>query len=335
MASSTKDDSFQSGQKQDAICPVINENKNPPKDDFTDIASYNEQNTSTLDTFLYGATIRVAANGNASENVELNQGTSGTCTNDNGLAERTAGDKLIAIDYLNGGTNVDFHVLTWIDADHPTLGGNNGTCYVNRDPLPCWGANVQTLSANSAEGHVNQSAIAAADNGISGVDLVAGQFAEFGVDLTSAGIIPANSCTAFTQTVWESRASGSSFVSSTEDVSIEHHTIGNCTSEVSTQPQSSSDNSTFSNLANNASISAGTYVRDKATVTVTGTSVWRGNVDFYLCYSGTSTLTSCDPTGSNATQIGGDVAVGLGGTNPPGATATSDSTKVSNAGSYC
>jgi hypothetical protein len=101
VASSQSDDSFVSGQKQDTACPDTYQHGNPPKDDFTDVASYSETNTSTLHTYLYGATIRFTANGNASENVELKQGQNGNCGN--GLLARTAGDKLIAIDYLKAG----------------------------------------------------------------------------------------------------------------------------------------------------------------------------------------------------------------------------------------
>ena len=229
VANSTADDSFKSGQKQDTPCPVINTNKNPPKDDFTDVASFSETNGDSSSpqfrhTFLDGATIRFTANGSASENVELNQGTNGTCPGTT-LLERSKGDKLIAIDYTTGGTTVTFHVLTWIvDSSDPA----NATCFVKTDSPPCWGVNSQPLSANAAEGLTNQAAIMAANNKINNKDLVTGQFAEFGVDLTAAGIVPANTCTAFPQTVWESRSSGSSFVSSTEDVSIEHHTISNC-----------------------------------------------------------------------------------------------------------
>jgi hypothetical protein len=231
IAASTSDDSFVSGQKQDAPCPDVEGHKNPPKDDFTDVASYSDTNTTAaspqyLHTFLYGATIRYAANGNASENVELKQGLNGTCTN--GLLARTTGDKLIAIDYLGGGSSVQFNVLTWIDGTD----ANNPTCFVGNDLPPCWGAVKQTLSSSAAEGLASQSAISAANNPISGQDLVAGQFAEFGVDLTAAGIIPlptaGTACKAFPQTVWESRASGSSFVSTTKDVSVENHTISNC-----------------------------------------------------------------------------------------------------------
>jgi hypothetical protein len=332
QSNSNSDNSFTPGQKQDTTCPDTTGHKNPGKDDFTDVASFDERNTTTGETYLYGATIRFTANGNASENVELKQSAT-LCPGQptGGVTQRTPGDKLIAIDYLNGGTNVQFNVLTWIDGTDPT----NPTCFVSNDQPPCWGANVQSLAANQAEGQANQAAITAANNPISNQALVVGQFAEFGVNLSAAGIVPANSCQSFPQTVWESRSSGSSFVSSTKDIAIENHTIGNCQSSVSTNPQSSTDNSTFTDLANNASISSGTWVRDQATVTVTGTNEWRGNVDFYLCSSTTSTLTSCDPAGSNATHIGAQKPVGLGGTSPPGATATSDSTQVTNAGSYC
>ena len=227
-ASTSSDDSFMPGQKQDTVCPVIVQSKNPPKTDFTDVASFNETNFASGDTFLYGATIRFTANGSASENVELNQGKNGNCGTDpvtgTTLLARTTGDKLIAIDYTTGGTTVTFSVLTWIDGTD----SSNPTCFVKTDTPPCWGANVQTLSSNAAEGLTNQAPITAANNSINGAALVANQFAEFGVNLTLAGIVPANTCEAFPQTVWESRTSGSSFVSSTTDIALEHHLISNC-----------------------------------------------------------------------------------------------------------
>jgi hypothetical protein len=217
-AATNSDDSFTSGQKQDTVCPTIEGHKNPPKDDFTDVASFTEVNGDGQ-TYLYGATIRYAANGNASENIELKQGTSGTCTG--GLLARTPDDKLIAIDYLGGGSAVQFHVLTWIAT---------GACNVGSHTAPCWGADVQTLDPNEAEGGVNTTNISVADNPISSKALVAGQFAEFGVNLDLADIIPAGSCKTFSQTIWESRSSGSSFVSTTKDISIEDKDINNCAS---------------------------------------------------------------------------------------------------------
>jgi hypothetical protein len=219
LFSSGNDDSFTSGQKQDTTCPDVSGHQNPPKDDFTDIATFSETNGTTGDTYLYGATIRVAANGNASENVELNQGTNGLCTGSS-LFARVAGDKLIAIDYKGGGSAVEFHVLTWVDT---------GACFVGSDTAPCWGATVVDLSGSGfAEGGVNGSDISAANNPISNADIEAGQFAEFGVNLSGAGIISSATCNAFSQAVFESRSSGSSFVSSTKDISISPHPISNC-----------------------------------------------------------------------------------------------------------
>jgi hypothetical protein len=219
LAASNSDDSFTPGQKQDTTCPTIEGHKNPPKDDFTDVASFNEQALNG-DVYLYGATLRYAANGNASENIELKQGTSGFCPGSTTLLARTPGDRLLAIDYLGGGTAVQFHLLTWVAS---------GACFVANDPNPCWGASVATLSPAVAEGGVSTSNFTIAQNPISGKAIVAGQFAEFGVNLAAAGVIPNNgTCSSFSQTVWESRSSGSSFVSSTKDVTIEDHTITNC-----------------------------------------------------------------------------------------------------------
>lgn len=219
--STNSDDSFEPGQKQDTACPAITGHSNPPKDDFMDAAAYSETATSDTysgHTYLYGATIRYAENGNASENVELNQGTGGKC--DSGLYERVAGDKLIAIDYLNGGTNAEFHVLTWV---------TSGACYVSNHEAPCWGADVEEITGvDAAEGEVNQDPIAAGDNPLTDVALAAGQFAEFGINLTDAGIIAANVCTGFAGATFESRSSGSSFVSSTKDVVAVEHPISNC-----------------------------------------------------------------------------------------------------------
>src|SRR3954468_7274475 len=134
-AATTADDSWVNGQKMDQQCALVEQNKNQQKNDFTNIASYNET-AGNGDLYLYGGTIRVAANGDASQNVELNQvaGTAACPIN------RTAGDKLLAFNYLNGGTSLQLQVLTFIDAAHPTLGGNNGTCIVAQDSMPCWGA---------------------------------------------------------------------------------------------------------------------------------------------------------------------------------------------------
>jgi hypothetical protein len=177
ISNSNSDDSFTPGQKQDTTCPDITGHKNSPKDDFTDVASFNEQ-AANGDVYLYGATLRYAANGNASENIELKQGTSGFCAGSTTLLARTPGDKLLAIDYLGGGSRPQFHLLTWVAS---------GACNVGNDTAPCWGATVATLTPAVAEGGVSVTNFTAAQNPISGVPIVAGQFAEFGVSLAAAG----------------------------------------------------------------------------------------------------------------------------------------------------
>ena len=233
----TGDLHWKPGQKQDTNCPTLEPGGAPDKDSFTNVASYNETaftNNTLGDTFLYGATIRVAANGNASENVELNQnGGTASCS-----IPRTVGDRLIAIDYTGGGTSVAFNVLTWVNSPNSFTDSNgvtySGTCLVANHtgtaaaPAGCWSMTVTPIASSAANGMANQSTIAAADNGITGQQLLAGFFAEFGVNLTAAGIIPAGSCQGFAQAVWESRSSGSSFNSNPEDIEIEKHPINNC-----------------------------------------------------------------------------------------------------------
>lgn len=210
------------GQKFDTACPALTTKNTPPKDDFTDVASYSD--SANNDVYFYGATIRSTANGNSSGDVEFNQAT-GNGTTSAGC--RTAGDRLLAYEYLNGGTSLDFHVLTWIDSTNTTAGQNTGKCFVKTDALPCWGAKVLTPDAALFDGHSNNTAtITAANNGISGAALVINQFAEFGINLTDA--LGLTGCVNFPQQVWESRSSGSSFTSNPEDIEIAHQTIQSC-----------------------------------------------------------------------------------------------------------
>jgi hypothetical protein len=220
LQSTGSDDAFLSGQKQDTACPVLDLHGSPPKDDFTDVATYSE--VIGGDTYLYGATLRYASSGNAAENVELNKATNGFCQDANGddteLAERVAGDKLIAIDYVSGGPQ--FHVLTWV---------TSGACNVGSHAAPCWGATVQAITAAGAEGKINAAQIPASENFIGPAGVVGKEkFAEFGINLTDADIIPEGECETFSQSTFGSRSSGSSFVSTTKDITVVNHPISNC-----------------------------------------------------------------------------------------------------------
>ena len=214
------------GQKFDTQCPALSVNNNPPKDEFTNVAAFGETATN-LDEYFYGATIRPNVNGNVSGDVELNQ-SSGNGTTSAGC--RTSGDRLIAYDFLNGGTSLNFHVLTWIISLTDTSGGNNtgGTtgCLVAKAP-PCWGAKVIIPDSSAFDGEANQSTIAAADNGMNNTQLPVNAFAEFGINLSLAlGL--RGKCIAFPQQVWESRSSGSSFTSNPQDIEISNTQIQNC-----------------------------------------------------------------------------------------------------------
>jgi Prealbumin-like fold domain len=216
------DNSYDPGQDFDVNCPNIVGHNNPPKDDFSHVASFSEKNATTDETYLYGATIRFAPNGNASQNLELKQGPD-LCPGSTTLLARKAGDKLLAIDYLGGGNDVDFHVLTWV---------TSGACFINNHSSAngCWGADVLELDPTQAEGGVNATDITAANNPISDADIRAGQFAEFGVNLAEAGILPPGSCESINQIVWLSRSAGSSFGSQPKDVAVEDVSINVCAS---------------------------------------------------------------------------------------------------------
>ena len=241
-STTTGDLGWKSGQKQDVVCPVIVHGSNPGKDTFTDVASYNNVALSSLtnkvDTFLYGATIRQTANGTANENVELQQGTGGTCAGEPSgvnLYKRVAGDKLIEINYNGSSTAPTFSVATWLAPN------SAGSCQAGGSPgaSGCW-STTSALGGSFATGATNASAISIGDNGIQVGDaisttdptggpqqLVANKFAEFGIDLTGSGVVSQTSCTGFAQTVWESRSSAS-FSSNPEDIELEGHNFSTC-----------------------------------------------------------------------------------------------------------
>ncbi len=279
------------GQKFDTQCPALNTGNNPPKDEFTNIAQFLEFATVAPfagDLFFYGAAERSTNNGNASGDVEFNQG-SGNGTTSAGC--RTANDRLVAYDFLSGGSALSFHILTWIDSAHPTAGGNNGTCFVKTDSPPCWGAFVIVPSAGAFNGEANQSPIAAADNAISGDLQPVNQFAEFGVDLTAALVGTGNKLPCFPQQVWESRSSGSSFTSNPQDIEFQHSsTCGNITIIKHTDPRGLDQ---MFNYSTTGGLSPATFSLNDVGNT-TGDSI--GNTQSYMNVSvGTYSVTEITP----------------------------------------
>jgi hypothetical protein len=325
---------WKSGQKLDASCPVLLTSSVPNKDDFTGLASYSELDSSG-NIFLYGGEIRAVANGNSSGNVELNQaGGTAACP-----INRTAGDVLLAFDFLSGGTTLDFHALTWITVANPTAGGNNGTCDISHDSPPCWGAHVIDVATtgitvggcgplttqNDVEGCSNQSEITPANNGIDGTNLVAQRFAEFGVNLTK--VVGLSGCGAFAQQVWESRTSGSSFTSNPEDIEIQSHKFANCGTTTVTTPSVGSGGTTAFN----------SFVTDTAVVTASqsGGGFPSGTVTFFIC-NPTQVAANGGTCSTGGTQIGSPVTTTDNGTSPPSSSATSSPPfQVNQTGTWC
>jgi hypothetical protein len=326
LFSSGSDNAFTPGQKQDTSCPEISGQSSPPKDDFTDAAYASE--TVSGDIFLYGATFRSAANGNASENIELNQGTNGKCPG-SPLFQRVAGDRLLAIDYLGGGASAKFSALTWVTT------GVKGDCFVGNDTPPCWGATVVPLDGTEAEGAINQTATAdyirPPANGSTTVDAL--KFAEFGVNLTKA--LGISGCGKITGVNIEARASGSSFVSSTKDIIIGTKPINPCQLTLVTSASGGTIGSNGSiALTDTATLSGGTsdatgtltfnlysdstcstlvgsntkvvagangvsYTSDAITVFAAGTYHWRVKYDSADLKNASVGFTACGATGEN------------------------------------
>jgi len=377
----TTDTGFAGGTKQDLNCAPVIGTKAPNKDDLKRV--YIAATTLTSGpraghTILNLGWVRIPQNTtspSAHLAFEFNQGGS-TCPTSasDGLVPRTAGDLLVLYDFTGGNVAPTITIDRWI---------TSGTCDVSQDSSTdsnggCWGPGT-TLNGTQAEANVNTGLSHICDTTLSPTGCGPGEsdtsdgtttkgtnyvlpfqtsdslapatetlnqseFGEAGIDLTAANIFTSASCTSFGQVEAVSRSSGSSGTAAMEDlVGPGTFTLSNCTTGISTTPQSDGTDTTagtFADMTQDSTtktwgtLTSGTWVRDTATVTVSPVTTWRGSVAFYLCSSTTTTLTSCSSTTGTAE---GSQTVGAGGTNPPtnGNVATSSNTRLSAAGSYC
>jgi hypothetical protein len=306
------------GTKFDDQNPGLSTGNNPPKDEFQATAEFTDQNTATPPhTFFYGASIRPTTNGNSSGNLELNQ-MAGNGTTSHG--PRSSGDRLIAYDFLNGGTTLSFHVLTYITSLTDTSGGNNtppiSGCFVKSSSPPCWGAAVITPDSTEFEGAVNTSGpIPATENGINGTALNTNAFNEMGVDLTR--VLGLTGCFSFPQQVWESRSSGSSFTSNPQDLEFQAINIQNCgTIRVIKHTDPRGQNQVFSYTSNLPANSAAGGVA----CTAGGTAGVQANGSFCLNDSGnTNSDNTANTMDTGKTVVQGSYTVSEG-TEPSGFT---------------
>jgi hypothetical protein len=305
----------------------------PDKDNL--LHSFAARYTTNQGEVLYFGSDRYDNSGDAQQGfwflqneITLNGTTSGTF---NGLHE--PGDLLIISNFSNGGTTSTITVYEW-DPTCTKADGPNPT--VNQ----CGDANLRVLATST---NANCASVAAEDDfcgivnpntitmpwsftdksGTPNNQALNGEFFEGGVNLTALGLD--DRC--FASVASETRSSTSTTAVLKDFVLGE---FGECGSSVTTTPKTAADPPDNNIPAGGLSIGTGSVdVKDSATVTVTGTTTWTGNLKFFLCGPLEAPAT-CDTGG---TQIGDPAGINISNTTTqpilsPAATVTS-------AGRYC
>ena len=197
------------------------------------------------------------------------------------------GDVLVISNFSNGGTVPTITVYEWdntctkADNNNPqaedcaaanlrvvvTQGGGtpptSADCTAPTDDRACAIVNSGTITLPWP--FVNKS-------GTPNNQALKGEFFEGGINLTDLGL--GNTC--FATALAETRTSTSP-TSTLKDFTIGK--FGECTSGINTAPVLASDGTTP--VPN--PVTAGTAVKDSATITVTGLTSWTGNLKFFLC----------------------------------------------------
>ena len=196
------DNSFGGGAKEDIANPTETTGSIPPqKSDLTRFY-VNKEKSGGAD-FLYLAWERSNVLGSANMDFEFNQ--SSTLAPGKQTPLRTAGDILITFDFTNGGGTPVLGLLRWVTT------GATAQCF-STNALPCWGNRVDLSAAGFAEGAVAPEGTTVHDSNpppTGGADLPGLTFGEAGINLTAAGVFPANQCVHFGSAFLKSRSSPS------------------------------------------------------------------------------------------------------------------------------
>ena len=142
--------------------------------------------------FLYLGWVRADNLGTANMDFEFNQ--SNVLTANGRTVQRTPGDMLITYGFT-GGSQVSLGLSRWTAT---------GPCE-SSPSAPCWGP-VMPLTG-FAEGAVNETA--AVYDPVAGISIPALTFGEAAIDLTAAGVFPADACVSFGRGLVKSRSSNS------------------------------------------------------------------------------------------------------------------------------
>ncbi len=208
--SGTGDNAFGQGTKEDSSNVTVVTGSIPPnKNDLTRF--YAGADFVGGNNFLYLAWERAVNIGNANLDFEISQNaTAGFTTSTTGpvTLNRTAGDLLVTYDFGGSGTPT-LGLLRWVTS------GATSQCF-SSNSLPCWGNRVDLSAAGDAEGAVNPGNVTDPIAPNAPRTLSTGLFGEAAINLTAAGVFPANTCTAFGSTFLKSRSS-SSFTAEIKD----------------------------------------------------------------------------------------------------------------------
>jgi hypothetical protein len=234
LASGTSDNSFGQGTKEDsANVTVVTGSIPPQKSDLTRFYAASEFASNS--NFLYLAWERSNVLGSANMDFEINKLAQPDLTTTGAKTlNRSAGDLLITFDFTNGGGNPVLGLLKWLTAADGAVAGD---CF-SANALPCWGAKpaddaldgvdderVDLSAAGFAEGAVNTVSVT---EPIAGGSLAALTFGEAAINLTTSGVFPPGTCTAFGSVFLKSRSSASFPAEVKDFVAPQPVNISNC-----------------------------------------------------------------------------------------------------------
>ncbi|MEV7603875.1 prealbumin-like fold domain-containing protein [Paenarthrobacter sp. NPDC089322] len=193
------DNSFGQGTKEDTEVPSVVTGSIPNnKSDLLRFYAYLKTEANG-DDYAYLAWERVQEpTGTTNMDFEFNKS---TVKSANGITPvRTAGDVLIKYDLAQGGTNPVLGYHRWVTT------GDKSQCD-SANSVPCWGT-VQDLTGDF-EGSINSAQVVDPIAPNAPRNLSARTFGEAAINLTDAGIIPADSCETFSGAYLKSRSSDS------------------------------------------------------------------------------------------------------------------------------
>lgn len=299
-ANSNTDNIFGSAPaaKEQQTCPTETTGPVDSKSDLTDFW-IGDSGSPGQDTYLYLAWKRVATNGDANIDFELNQSTHTACVGPTPNNQRTGGDLLIQYNFASTTGAITIDVYDWVTS------GTNSTCDIGSITTygGCW--KNDPLASGSYEASVGSN----------------NSFGEAVINLQTSNIFPTGVCENLASAFVKSRASTSPTADLKDYVSPKGVTVDNC-SPTTTQTTPSDKTPTL-----------GEPVTDSVIVTGNTTQgAPQGTVTFYVC---ANTTQGCDPASGTKLLGAGNPATLVTNKGTDTSSATSPSYIPPAPGDYC